>query len=115
MSQALTLCSRRHHDESIRQSIKALQEEQNTLESELEKAQRHQLNKSESSKRRQKADDLSQRLADLRTQIKARKEITLFNDYTRRIDLLWVLEYSDQAAWAADAFKSLQELDPKNV
>ncbi|KAH6635842.1 hypothetical protein F5144DRAFT_487270 [Chaetomium tenue] len=40
---------------------------------------------------------------------------SVFRDVTRRIDLLWRLEYNDQDKWVADQLKALQKLDPMGL
>lgn len=114
LSYALSLCSRRNHDDNIRSSIQELQSEETNLLAEIEKLQ-HQQYKAESPKRASKINNLSQKLSITQDQIKDRRALALFNDKVRKVDLLWVIEETKQASWAAEAFQALRKLDSKNV
>ncbi|KAK1974586.1 hypothetical protein LZ30DRAFT_607650 [Colletotrichum cereale] len=113
LSYALTLCRRRNYDDNIRSSIQELQDEQSDLIKRLNKATTQQ-KKASSRDKKEKVDVLAQKVQSLEEQIKAQKQIPLFNDTLRRVDLLWVLEKGSQATWATEPFKALQKLDPKN-
>lgn len=40
---------------------------------------------------------------------------TVFRDVTRKVDLVWWLDYNDQERWVMDQFATLQSFDPENV
>lgn len=42
-------------------------------------------------------------------------EDTVYRDVTRKVDLVWWLDYNDQEKWVMDHFATLQSLDVENV
>ena len=65
---------------------------------------------------RQRHDhDIKERLKLASTANKADLRNSAYRDATRKVDLLWVLEFNRQEEWISDELRNLQDLDPHRV
>lgn len=59
--------------------------------------------------------DIRKKLRLASTPNKAELRNSLYRDATRKVDLLWVLDFNRQEDWISDQLRALQDLDPRRV